>query len=177
MENSKFKNQKRLKAKWYGVSLNLYHLPFIPKLVIILLFAFCLLNFYGCATASKKDKVISGPLEPQVLSRFSDIPVPVGFKLLAQDSYTFESGGIRAGVLKYRGKANVEQVLNFYKDQMLMYNWNLLNVIEYGERLMNFERESETCIISLLPKGNAITLTISLGPKSQIPKKSNKPVK
>ena len=147
---------------------------------VILIFAFCILHSLGCAGLSKKDTVPKNEalLEPQAMLKFSDIPTPAGFKLLTQDSYTFESAGIRVGMLKYQGKANVEQVVNFYKDQMPLYNWNLLNAIEYGERLLNFEREQETCIIRLLPKGNNITIAIALGPKGGArPKKADKPVK
>ena len=148
-------------------------------LIVILIFAFYTLNFIGCAAISKKDKGMGSPalLEPQITLKFSDLPVPAGFKLLPQDSYSFESAGMRVGLLKYQGKANVDQVLNFYKEQMPMYNWNLLNIIEYGEHLMNFDRDTETCIINLLPKGKSITITISLGPKPPTPKRSDKPVK
>lgn len=107
-------------------------------------------------------------LEPQAILKFSDVPVPVGLKSLPQESYSFESSGVRVGVLKYRGKANADQVIIFYKEQMPLYNWNLVNIVEYGQRLINFERENETCIITLEPKGNNIALIISLGPKSQI---------
>lgn len=133
----------------------------------------------GCETFLKKDKArgVSVALEPQSIVKFSDIPVPTGFRFLSEESYSFESGGVRVGVLKYQGKANIEQVMSFYKDQMPMYNWNLLNIIEYGQRLMNFDRESETCIIDLEPKGKTVVVTISLGPKSQVHKKLDKPVK
>lgn len=60
---------------------------------------------------------------------------------------------------------------------MPIHNWNLLNVIEYETRLMNFDREAETCTISLCPKGSVVNLTISLGPKAIGAKKVNKPVK
>ena len=85
---------------------------------------------------------------------------------------------MRVGLLKYKGKAQAQQVVNFYREQMPMYNWSLLNVIEYGQCILNFDREQESCIINMLVKGKSITLTISVGPKSQFPKKSsNKPVK
>lgn len=131
----------------------------------LVLFAFILI---GCETVSKKNMGNSmGALEPSAIYKFNDVPVPAGFNFLQQDSFSFENSGVRVGVLKYQGKANIEQVVNFYKEQMAMYNWNLLNVIEYGERLMNFERDNETCIISLLPKGSAVMVAVSLGPKSQ----------
>ena len=132
----------------------------------------------GCSTLSGSKDENSGVLEPQALLKFNDIPVPVGLKNLPQQSYSFESSGIRVGVLKYQGKSNPDQVITFYKEQMAMYNWNLVNIVEYGIRLMNFERESETCIITIEPKGNNVLLIISLGPKSQnLTKKAKAPVK
>lgn len=147
---------------------------------LFLLFLGCLVfSFLGCAGFHKKEDSTktSALLEPSIMTKFSDMPVPAGFKLLSQDSYSFESSGVRVGVLKYRGKANPDQVVNFFKEQMPMYNWQLLNIIEYDERIMNFERENETCIINLLPKGNAVTITVSVGPRPQIYKKSKEPIK
>lgn len=139
-----------------------------PKVLIVTLLIFSMFSLIGCSTFNSKDKVTSDPniLEPQSILKFSDIPVPNGFKQI-QDSYSFESSGVRVGVLKYRGKANPDQVVNFYKEQMPMYNWNLLNVVEYGQRLLNFDRENETCVITLMPKGSEVNLVITLGPKSQ----------
>jgi hypothetical protein len=152
------------------------HLKFLTTLCCLLALTSTL---FGCAMISGKNKptVNSALLEPQANFKFSDIPVPAGFKLLSKDSYCFESSGVRVGVLKYRGKANIDNVVNFYKEQMQMYSWNLLNVVEYGQRLMNFDRDNETCNIGLEPKGSGTKITISVGPKSQIPKKPAKPVK
>lgn len=149
------------------------------KIIFIFLYFYIVILFLGCQAMAKKDKPqgSSTLLEPQVQLKFSDLPVPAGFKLLPQDSYSFESSGVRVAVLKYQGKANPDQVVNFYKEQMAMYNWDLINVIEYDQRLMNFERENESCIINLLSRGNSVTLTVALGPKSAAHKKSEKPVK
>lgn len=151
----------------------------LKKILVIGLLGCGVMGLWGCAAMSKKDKSMGGPtlLEPQAILKFADLPIPAGFKLLPQDSYSFESSGVRVAVLKYQGKANPDRVVNFYKEQMLMYNWDLVNIIEYGQRLMNFERENETCVINLSSKGNSVILTISLGPKSQMPRKSEKPVK
>ncbi|MCK9604647.1 MAG: hypothetical protein M0R66_09850 [Candidatus Omnitrophica bacterium] len=141
-----------------------------------LFLSFSVFIFLGCASTAKNNQQTSpAMLEPQALARFQDIPVPVGFKSLPESSYSFESSGIRVGVLQYQGKADPEAVVNFYKEQMPMYNWFLLNAMEYGDRILNFDRENETCIIRLLPKGPKVVITISLGPKSQVlPKKAKK---
>lgn len=152
----------------------------MKRLLVLLFVSSLVLLSAGCAAISKKDKESAGIpslLEPQAIGKFADIPVPVGFKLLPERSYAFESAGVRGCTLKYQGKASAEQAISFYKEQMLMYNWTLLNIIEYGERLMNFDRDTETCTINLLPKGKALVITISVAPKSQASKKSSRPVK
>jgi hypothetical protein len=142
-----------------------------------LIIACCLLAtiLTGCASAP------DARIEPQTILKFTDIPIPVGLKPLAMASYSFESAGVRVAVLKYLGRGNLDQVINFYKEQMPMYNWNLINIVEYGQRLLNFERENETCIITMQTSGwwnENILVTISVGPKSQYSsKKAKTPVK
>lgn len=125
----------------------------------------CILIFCGCSTYSESER--SNTLEAQPTFKFTDIPVPIGLKPMPESSYSFQCSGVRVGVLRYKGKGDAEQIISFYKQQMPMYNWTLVNVIEYGQRLLNFERETESCIITMQPKGSNITLTISVGPKSQ----------
>mgnify|MGYP001560681743 CR=1 FL=1 len=135
----------------------------------------------GCANlATKSSNSTTNPayLEPKIIARFADVPVPAGFNLIPQDSYSFESSGIRVAALKYQGKSDPDLVVNFYKEQMAIYNWNLLNIVEYGQRMLNFDRENESCIVTLIAKGKAVSILISLGPKSQYPKnKIDKPLK
>lgn len=148
------------------------------RYVVVLIFVFCIFNFLGCAGISKKDMTVGVPmLEPSAMLKFADIPVPQGFKFLPTDSYVFQSGNVRVGVLVYTGRANAEQLVAFYQNQMPMYNWNLLNVIEYGKRMLNFDRENESCVVNIEPKMLKTKVTVSLGPKLRIPKKSEKPVK
>lgn len=149
------------------------------KALYLMISIFCLLTaalFLGCATVSKEEEapMLGQTLEPQSIFKFSDIPIPAGFRFISSDSYSFESGGFRAGIFKYQGRGKPTQIVNFFREQMPMYNWHLLNVIEHGQCLLNFEREQESCIISLFPKGRNITITISLGPKSQLPKRTKK---
>jgi hypothetical protein len=57
---------------------------------------------------------------------------------------------------------------------MPMYNWRLLNVTEYIDRVLNFDRDNETCIITLSGRGSSVTITIFMGPKSQGPARKSK---
>jgi hypothetical protein len=124
----------------------------------------------GCETLSSNNSsqnINTALLEPAMNPKIPDIPIPAGLKPAYKESYFFENAGMRVGVLKYKGKANPDFIVNFFKEQLSMNNWTLLNVIEYNNRLLNFEREKETCIINVEPQGGFVTVTISLGPKSQ----------
>ena len=136
-------------------------------LLLFLIMSFITLNLSGCVSMQKQP-IESQILEPSTTLRFSDVPVPDGFKIITEKSFILESAGVRAGVLKYRGKADIEDVVRFYKTQMTVYNWGLLNVLEYGERMLNFERENEVCVITIEPKRGRVDISVSLAPKSPI---------
>ncbi len=125
----------------------------------------------GCVTtttAQTEKGVEIQRLEPSSLMRFKDVPYPAGFKVLPEKSFILESGGVRAGVLRYSGKTSAESVVRFYKEQMSVFNWVLLNVVEFGDRVLNFERDDESCVVTIKPKGRAVEISISLAPKSPI---------
>lgn len=144
--------------------------------VLIAGLSLCAVLAAGCATDNYGSTRGSDTqlVEPQNIFKFNDVPVPAGFKLIPKDSYSFESSGVRVAVLRYRGKGDRELINSFFKEQMAIYKWNLLNMVEYGDTIMNFDKENETCIITLSPKGGTIFASISLGPKSpkSAPKKS-----
>ena len=135
----------------------------------VLLFAL-VLSLPGCVTVQEQTTQIkSFSLKPARLLRFSDVPSPEGFELISEQSFILESGGVRAGILKYTGKANSQEVVLFYKNQMPMYNWALLSILEHGDHLLNFERENESCIVAIRPRGrNRADVSVSLAPKAPI---------
>jgi len=130
-------------------------------LLVITLICIGIANSSGCATTSAPEV-----LEP-VASRFTGIPVPSNFKSLPQSTYSLESSsfGVRLGTVRYQGRATLDQVINFYKEQMPKQGWTLANSIEYGNVMLNFSRQNEVCLINLSGSGSSVTITISLGPK------------
>ena len=56
----------------------------------------------------------------------------------------------------------------FYLDEMPRYGWALLNMTEYGNIILFFEKEAESAILTLLPKTRGSTLVqISFFPKAE----------
>lgn len=123
----------------------------------------------GCATAGLKRSESAEPpkaLDVAMALKFEDVPVPAGFRTLTNESFTFQNDVLRVGILKYSGRADVEQVVNFYKDQMPLYNWRFLNLLEYGRRILNFDREDQTCIVVIEPAKFNTYITLTVAPKA-----------
>lgn len=134
----------------------------------------------GCVSAPSRrsDPTQVPSLEPAAMLKMQDVPVPAGFVFAPEESYAFQSTNFRAGLLRYKGKGAGDQVIVFFKEQMPMYGWNLVNIVEYERRLLSFEKDQETCIITVEGKDNRSVITVSIAPKSQAsPRKTDKPIK
>ena len=123
----------------------------------------------GCATTSNSNS--SGSMQAGNISianilKFEDVPVPAGFKLIDNESFTFQNDNMRVGLLKYAGRPDANVVVNFYKEQMPIYNWDMINVIEYGQKIMNFQRADQSCIITIQPLSTRTLIAIAVAPKS-----------
>lgn len=130
---------------------------------------FLVLLLAGCATWPKKGSDIKGEeavLGTSPILKFADIPVPIGFKLIRDKSFTFQNDATRVGLMRYTGRTNVDKVVAFYKEQMPLYNWNLVNIVEYGTRILNFEKGNQSCIITLETSVTTTFLTIALSPRA-----------
>ncbi|HAH21505.1 MAG: hypothetical protein A2Y00_03465 [Omnitrophica WOR_2 bacterium GWF2_43_52] len=150
-------------------------------LFVLRLSSFVLLSLItGCTTtySRKSDPTQMPALEPAALLKFQDIPIPSGFAFSPDESYAFQSTNFRAGIITYKGRATGDQVVAFFKEQMPMYNWHLLNIVEHSLRMLSFEKEQETCVITVDEKGNKSKITLSIAPKSQgLNRKIDKPFK
>jgi hypothetical protein len=131
---------------------------------------FLIILLAGCATWPRGEARLEG--EEAVLNiapilRFEDIPVPVGFKIIRDRSFTFQNDFTRVGLLRYTGRIPIDKVVAFYKEQMPIYNWNLANLVEYGKKILNFEKGNQSCIITIEPLVTTTFLTIALSPKGK----------
>jgi hypothetical protein len=128
----------------------------------------------GCATFPKNESSSSDELERNktVLAvapilKFDDIPVPAGFKCLDKESFAFQNDKSRVALLKYYGGQSADSVVAFYKEEMSISNWDLVNIIEYDRKVLNYENGDESCIITVQPQGGKSTVIISLSPRSR----------
>lgn len=125
----------------------------------------------GCARnraateAEGTEQVTAGiPLAPDF--RIADIPIPAGFEFVRGASFVFQNSAMDVGRIQYVGKEQIEDVAQFYLDEMARYNWTLFNVAEYGAIMLFFEKPDKSCQVLLSPKARGSTLIqISFFPK------------
>lgn len=128
----------------------------------------------GCASTSGGTRANAPAKELAVATalKFEDIPVPAGFRIVPDQSFSFQNELTRVGILRYAGRANAQRVIQFYKDQMPMYHWQFVNMIEYDRSLLNFEKTDQTCTITVEAGVTKTVLAIAVAPKgAQINKK------
>ena len=142
------------------------------KVLVIGLYLLMVLLIAGCATTYEsrpygRDSSAGASLDVSAVLRFNDVPVPSGFKVIDNESFAFQNDITRVALLKYIGARTADQVVAFFKEQMPMYKWSPINIIEYERRILNYEKESESCIVTIESKGRKSIITIAISPKSR----------
>lgn len=131
----------------------------------------CALVGVGCASGSRSsgaidgDSISRGARNPNVgpaLSlapsfRISDIPVPNGFEFDRAQSYVYQDRDREIGSIRYVGKATVGATTQFFLDEMVQYNWTLVNVVEHQTVVLNLEKPDKVCTIVLSRAGRGGT--------------------
>jgi hypothetical protein len=89
----------------------------------------------------------SGP-RPQILD-FPDIPIPSELDLKAKDSYVFQAGAMKSGVLTLRGRVDVNSLINFFTMALPREGWKPKGQFRYRRSALIFEKPDKTCVILL----------------------------
>ena len=125
----------------------------------------------GCAEltlSSKKESAGEGgrevaPLSP-TYSEFNDVRIPSEMELDRDESVVYESHNLRMGVLYYSGKAELPDVVEFFKKYMTKDKWELINSFQHKSYVLNFVKGDRSCIIFAEQKVGKTNVQIWLGP-------------
>ncbi len=106
--------------------------------------------------------------EPQMTAasayRFNDIPSPSGMTLNRKESFIYETGASKTGLLIYEGKGEVDQLAGFFKQQMPKYQWRLVSNFEVRNVMLSFIKEGWSSIIYIFPQDSETRVEVRVGP-------------
>ncbi|NLI82784.1 MAG: hypothetical protein GX443_14000 [Deltaproteobacteria bacterium] len=97
---------------------------------------------------------------------FPDIPTPSELRLVSDESYTFQSGNQKAGLLTLRGRVDVNSVINFFQMALPKENWKPKGGFRYKRSVLIFEKAERSCIINLYEKLYYTYVEIYVAPSS-----------
>lgn len=83
---------------------------------------------------------------------FQDIPVPSELDLVSGDSYVFQSGSFKAGLLTLRGRVDINSLISFFQMAMPRENWKAKGGFRYRRSVLIFEKPDKICMINLYEK-------------------------
>lgn len=121
----------------------------------------------GCSDLFSSRSIKETSIRQSVFTsyRFDDIPIPQGMILNRRESFLYETGNTKAGLLIYEGKGEIDKLSNFYKLQMPNYKWRLVSNFEINNVMLIFIKEGWGSVIYILPQQDeTIRLEIRVGP-------------
>jgi hypothetical protein len=101
----------------------------------------------------------------QTSYRFDDIPIPAGMVLNRKESFVYETGATKTGLLVYEGKEDMGKATSFFKQQMPNHQWKFLSGFELHNVMLTYVKEGWCSVIFIIPQeGDAKRVEIRVGP-------------
>lgn len=82
---------------------------------------------------------------------FEDVKIPYNLTVNRNDSFIYQSGGFKAGVLRLYGDAEAPEVMSFFQTNMLQEGWTLLTSFKYQKNILVFTKDGRVCLIMSEP--------------------------
>jgi len=126
----------------------------------------------SCRLLSKKTsqptaaKPIKGIIETPAVRNYQapDVPVPANFDYQPDKSWAYVTGSVRTTSIKYLGSARTEDLLEFYRKQMIQFGWmEKMTLGIDSKKAIGFQKNYEQCKITIDQKSSDTHLTIELG--------------
>jgi hypothetical protein len=117
------------------------------KLILILSF----LTSAGCASmsGSSSNDVGGPPAQSSFFYDFKDIQVPEEMKIETDKSSVSPVDGGKAGVIRFKGRAEPISLFDFFFNTMPKDGWTLLSFQKYQRYLLVFTKDNRVCVITV----------------------------
>lgn len=114
--------------------------------VVVLIFSL-LAMMAGCETLKYKLGLSETPPSPPAprYYDFHDVLVPGELKLDRDESMIYEFQGMKVGMLKLKGRVEVQSLVDFFRKYMPKDGWTLVSSAKFSKYLLNFVKGNRTC--------------------------------
>ena len=99
--------------------------------------------------------------EPDYYYDFDDIMIPKEISYVQDDSYKLDNAKFRAAIMKFKGRVEVMELVQYFINNMAKDNWTLISNNKAGKlSVMNFEKFNKSCVIQVNDTFGSATTTI-----------------
>jgi hypothetical protein len=100
--------------------------------------------------ASQSRTGVQPPSGKWILEQYTDLPIPKGYKLKAEDSFVFMQGTLRSVDLKYEGDRSEQALVRFYQESMPTHGWQFLRMTGVKMKTLTYVKGIELCEIIIM---------------------------
>ncbi|MDD3310508.1 hypothetical protein [Pseudodesulfovibrio sp.] len=138
---------------------------FVKTLVMVSL----LMLFAACTTTSGGQSADTDPAggtqaaqqAPDYYYDFDDILIPKEISYQNDDSYKLDNSKFRAAIMKFKGRVEVLELVQYFVNNMSKDNWKLISNNKTGAlSVLSFEKYNKSCVIQVEDSFGSAKITI-----------------
>jgi hypothetical protein len=128
----------------------------------------CLCFVLGACTASTASTSADQPVNSSAQNyedlnyyyEFDDILIPKELDFQSDDSYTLDNRKFRVGIMKFTGRVEIPDLLQFFLNNMAKDNWEKIAAVKGKTSILSFEKFNKSCVIQVEDTFARDTVTI-----------------
>ncbi|MFH1913149.1 MAG: hypothetical protein ABIK45_02600 [Pseudomonadota bacterium] len=135
------------------------------KLLVVLALVFglsaCATTGSGGSDSSTATPTATQYQEPDYYYDFDDILIPKEIKYVENESYKLDNAKFRAAIMKFKGRVQVLELVQYFINNMSKDNWTLVSNNKAGKlSVLNFEKFNKSAVIQVDDGFGTATTTI-----------------
>lgn len=88
--------------------------------------------------------------EPDYYLDFDDIMIPKEIDYIEDDSYKLDNAKFRAAIMKFSGRVEILELVQYFINNMTKDNWTLISNNKASTvHVLNFEKFNKSCVIQI----------------------------
>ncbi len=92
---------------------------------------------------------------------FDEILIPTRYKLDKKSTFVFQTPGLAAGVLVFKGKIKLTKDINFFNKNMVRDNWNLITSFKSPRTMLIYNKQNRWCVINISVKESKMEIWVA----------------
>lgn len=128
---------------------------------LLCLFAACTTTGTKSADTDPAGAAAAAQQEPDFYYDFDDILIPKEISYVDDDSYKLDNAKFRAAIMKFKGRVEVLELVQYFVNNMAKDNWTLLSNNKTGTlSVLSFEKFNKSCVIQVEDTFGSAKITI-----------------